>query len=198
MATIKSCWRRRWSLNTVLLLLLLLFRNLLLLNRSLSMAAIAWTWIARKAMSQNGCPKTASTQTRIFQYLSGNAVREIVSDTFSTYMDTRHIANFRDTKGIILGATPPYMHWMNHIAEDMIHRSTISTRVRLPGLRGKIVKERPINDPSVYHPFATERSNQCRNLVAFLVVVHHQHQVLLEPYLMMKTARSLSISDLPE
>ena len=40
---------------------------------------------------------------------------------------------------------------MNHIAEDMIHRNTISTRVRLPGLRGKIVKGKPIDDPSIYH-----------------------------------------------
>ena len=29
----------------------------------------------------------------------------------------------------------PYMHRMNHIGEDIIHRSTTPTRVRLPGLR---------------------------------------------------------------
>ena len=99
----------------------------------------------------------------MFQYLSGNAVREVVSDMFPTYMDARLIANFRDTKGIILSAIPPYMHWTNHIAEGMIHRNTISTRVRLPGLRGKILKGQPIDDPSVYHPFITEHSNQCHN-----------------------------------
>jgi len=38
---------------------------------------------------------------RVFQYLSGSPVREIVPGMFSTYMDTRLIANFRDTKGII-------------------------------------------------------------------------------------------------
>ena len=54
-------------------------------------------------------------------------------------------------------------HWINHIAEDMIHHNTSSTRVRLPGLRGKIVKGRPIGDPSVYRPFATGHSNQCHN-----------------------------------
>ena len=117
-------------------------------------------------LQDNSAPlflKALEYAVRVFQYLSGNAVREIVSDMFSTYMDTRLIANFRDTKGILLSAMPPYMHWMNHIAEDMIHRNTISTRVRLPGLRGKIVKGRPIDDPSVYHPFATEHSNQCHN-----------------------------------
>ena len=117
-------------------------------------------------LQDNSAPlflKALEYAVRVFQYLSGNAVREIVSDMFSTYMDTRLIANFRDTKGIILSVMPPYMHWMNHIAEDMIHRNTISTRVRLPGLRGKIVKGRPIDDPSVYHPFATEHSNQCHN-----------------------------------
>ena len=78
-------------------------------------------------------------------------------------MDTRLIANFRDTKGIILSVMPPYMHWINHIAGDMIHRNTISTRVRLPGLRGKVIKGRPIDDPSVYHPIATGHSNQCHD-----------------------------------
>ena len=118
-------------------------------------------------LQDNSAPlflKALEYAVRVFQYLSGNAVREIVSDMFVfTYMDTRRIANFRDTKGIILSGMPPYMHWMNHIAEDMIHRNTISTRVRLPGLRGKFVKGRPIDDPSVYHPFATEHSNQCHN-----------------------------------
>ena len=117
-------------------------------------------------LQDNSAPlflKAIEYAVRVFQYLSGNPVREIVSDMFSTYMDTRLIANFRDDKGIILSVMPPYMHWMNHIAEDMIHRNTISTRVRLPGLRGKIVKGRPIDDPSVYHPFATEHSNQCHN-----------------------------------
>ena len=50
----------------------------------------------------------------MFQYLSGNAVREIVPDMFSTYMGTRLIANLRDTKGIILSVMPPYMHWIKH------------------------------------------------------------------------------------
>ena len=96
-------------------------------------------------LQDNSAPlfrKALEYAARVFQYLSGNVVREIVSDMFLVYMDTRLIANFRDTKGIILSAMPPYMHWMNHIAEDMIHRNTISTRVRLPGLRGKFVKGR--------------------------------------------------------
>ena len=117
-------------------------------------------------LQDNSAPlflKAIEYAVRVFQYLSSNALRELVSDMFSTYTGTRLIANFRDTKGIILRVMPPYMHWMNHIAEDMIHRSTISTRVRLPGLRGKIIKGRPIDDPSVYHPFATEHSNPCHN-----------------------------------
>ena len=117
-------------------------------------------------LQDNSAPfflKALEYAVRVFQYLSGNAVREIVSDMFLTYTDTRLIANFRDTKGIILSVMPPYMHWMNHIAEDMIHCNTISTRVRLPGLRGKIIKGRSIDDPSVYRPFASEHSNQCHN-----------------------------------
>ena len=117
-------------------------------------------------LQDNSAPlfrKALEYAARVFQYLSGNAVREIVSDMFSTYMVTRLIATFWDTKGISLSVTPPYMYWMNHIAEDMIHRNTISTRVRLPGLRGKIIKGQPIDDPSVYHPSATEHSKQCHN-----------------------------------
>ena len=86
-------------------------------------------------LQDNSAPlflKAMEYAVRVFQYLSGNPVREIVPDMFSTYMDTRLIANFRDTKGIILSAMSPYMHWMNSIAEDMIHRNTIATRVRLP------------------------------------------------------------------
>ena len=60
--------------------------------------------------------KALEYAVRVFQYLSGNVVREIVSGMFSTYMVTRLITNFRDTKGIILSVMPPYMHWMNHIA----------------------------------------------------------------------------------
>ena len=38
-----------------------------------------------------------------------------------------------------------------------------ATRVRLPGLRSKSIKGRPIDDPFVCHLFATEHSNQCHN-----------------------------------
>ena len=46
--------------------------------------------------------KVLEYAVRVFQYLSGNVVREIVPKMFSTYMGTRLIANFRDTKGTIL------------------------------------------------------------------------------------------------
>ena len=101
-------------------------------------------------LQDNSAPlflKALEYAIRVFQYLSGNAVREIVSDMFSTYRQ------FLRHNEIILSAMPTYMHWMNHIAGDMIHRSTISTRVCMPGLRGKIIKGQPIDDPSVYHPF---------------------------------------------
>ena len=48
-------------------------------------------------LQENSAPlflKALEYAARVFQYLSGNAVREIVSDMFSTYMDTRLIANF--------------------------------------------------------------------------------------------------------
>ena len=130
---------------------------------TINFVCVASFYRATVSLQDNSAPlflKALEYAVRVFQCLSGNAVREIVSDMFLTYMDTRLIANFRDTKGIILSVMPPYMHWMNHIAEDMIHRSTISTRVRLQGLRGKMIKGRPIGDPSVYHPFATKHSNQ--------------------------------------
>ena len=80
--------------------------------------------------------KAIEYAARVFQYLSGNPVREIVSGMFSTYMDTRLIANFRDDKGIILSAMPPYMHWMNHIAEDMNNAARCSTTLCAPPAAG--------------------------------------------------------------
>ena len=56
-------------------------------------------------LQDNSAPlflKAIEYAVRVFQYLSGNPVRKIVSDIFSAYMDTRLIANFRDDKGIIL------------------------------------------------------------------------------------------------
>ena len=64
-------------------------------------------------LQDNAAPlflKAIEYAIRVFQYLSGNPVREIVPGMFSTYMGTRLIANFRDDKGIILSVMPPFMH----------------------------------------------------------------------------------------
>ena len=97
-------------------------------------------------------------------YLSGNSVRFLVSDMFGTYTDTRLIAPFRDEHGILLSVMPPYMHWMNHMVEDMIQRTGSMVRVRLPGLVGKVVNNKAIMDAAIFWPYAHEHANQCQVL----------------------------------
>ena len=100
---------------------------------------------------------------------TGNDVKKLYSDYFSTYMDDTKVtlARTRDGRSIELEVTPPYLKARNTYAENSIYSNRKAARARLFHLLGKKVNGMPIKDTGKYWPFGWEHGVQTHNFSAY-------------------------------
>ena len=100
---------------------------------------------------------------------TGNDVKKLYSDYFSTYMDNRRVAQCRTQEGraIELEVTPPYLKARNTYAENSIYSNRKAARARLFDLIGKNLRGMPIKDTTKFWLMAWEHGVQTHNFSAY-------------------------------
>ena len=106
---------------------------------------------------------------RFTKLRTGNDVKKVYSDYFSTYMDTNKVVLCRTREGrkIELEVTPPYAKARNTYAENSIYANRKGTRARLFNLIGASIKGVPIKNTGPYWLFAWEHTVQTHNFSAY-------------------------------
>ena len=95
---------------------------------------------------------------------TGNKLKHVTSDAFSTYLEHTGVADWRDVHGIELLPNPAdYKEW-NAYAENRIRHLKRKARSNLEELKGLEIAGRTIGDPTAYWPFAWEHARQASNM----------------------------------
>ena len=95
---------------------------------------------------------------------TGNRLRHVTSDAFSTYMEHVSTADWRDIHSIELVANPGHAKQWNAYAENRIRTVKRKCRAALDNLKGKEVSGSIITDPTPYWPLAWVHSLQSLNM----------------------------------
>ena len=106
---------------------------------------------------------------KLTRFRTGNDVKKLYSDYFSTYMDNRRVAQCRtqDGRAIELVVTPPYLKARNTYAENSIYSNRKAARARLFNLLGKNLRGMPIKDTTKFWLMAWEHGVQTHNFSAY-------------------------------
>ena len=68
---------------------------------------------------------------KLTKLMTGNSIKKVLSDYFSTYMERHHIASVRSDRGITLEVIPPYLKSKNTYAEGSIYLQRKGARAKL-------------------------------------------------------------------
>ena len=95
---------------------------------------------------------------------TGNKLKYITSDAFSTYLEQTGVADWRDVNSIELAPNPAdYKEW-NAYAENRIRHIKRKARSALEELKGVEISGRIVSDPTSYWPHAWEHARQAANM----------------------------------
>ena len=95
---------------------------------------------------------------------TGNKLRYVTSDAFSTYMEHVSTADWRDIHSIQLLANPGHAKQWNAYAENRIRIVKRKCRAALDNLKGKEISGSIITDPTPFWPLAWVHSLQSLNM----------------------------------
>ena len=95
---------------------------------------------------------------------TGNRLKSVYADDFSTYKDHQLVAEWRELNHIELLSNPPYAKQYNAYAENRIRSLKKATRANLSRLKGVEIGGKVITDPTPFWPFAWEHARQSFNL----------------------------------
>ena len=94
---------------------------------------------------------------------TGNTLRFVTSDAFSSYMDTQIVAQWREQNNVELLPNPGHIHQWNAYAEGKIRILKRHCRANLAELKGIEISGRMITDPTPFWPQAMEHAVQVMN-----------------------------------
>ena len=95
---------------------------------------------------------------------TGNKLRSVTSDAFSTYLEHISTADWRDIHSIELLANPGHAKQWNAYAENRIRQVKKMCRSSLDNLKGKEISGAIVTDPTVYWPLAWNHAVQALNM----------------------------------
>ena len=100
---------------------------------------------------------------------TGNDVKKLYSDYYSTYMDDTKVttSRTRDGRAIELEVTPPYLKARNTYAENSIYSNRKAARARLFGLLGAVINKTRVSNTGPYWLFAWEHAVQTHNFSVY-------------------------------
>ena len=114
---------------------------------------------------------TTATYIDFLKYLDdtskqrcGRRVQTIYHDDFSTFHEYFDVTQAKSELGINSVTTPPYMHWLNGVAEVQFRWKVRTCRITLQHLVGARIRNVIIKDPQGYWPHAWDHAVDVYNV----------------------------------